>query len=241
MTALYIILAIFGVILILLFSRVGVILSYNTEKETDTLGVTVSYLFLRIKLMPNDKKIKLSDYTYKKVQKQKEKAQKKAAKKAAKESEKKALTQNNKNTEIKKDKNSAAKAPEKKKKTNIVKLIFDIRELIFEAIKAFPAKLRLDVARLRLKIGCEDAAKTAVTYGAVTEAVGAFLTLLECSPIKIKRGHSHDIMITPDFLSGKIDADIKIKVSIAPSAVLGIAWRFMIGFVKYKISTLKTK
>lgn len=238
MTVLYIFLAIAGIFAILLCSRVGVILSYNTEKETDALGVTVSYLFMRIKLLPNEKKVKLSDYTYKKVQKRKAKALfKEEKKKASKKDEQKEKKPNGKS-----DKNAkSAAAPTENKKTNVVKLLYDIKDLIFEVIKTFPTKLRLDISRLKLKIGCDDAAKTAITYGAVTEAVGAIITLLESSPIKTKRGYGHEIMVTPDFLSGKIDADVKIKISIAPSAVLGIGLRFVFGFIKYKLSNLKTK
>ncbi len=254
MIVLYIILGILALITVLLCHRVGIIVSYNSEKEEDAVGLTVSYLFMRIKLLPKNNRVKLSNYTYKKVQKREAKARLKAEKKAeadrlkkeqkeAEKAKKKADREAAKKAKKKKNKSKkppqSAPAPEEKKKTNAVKLIWDIKELIFDVIKRFPHKLRLDISRLRLRIGCGDAATTAVTYGAVTEGVGALITLLECSAIKTVRGHGHDIMIVPDFISGKIDADIKIKLSIAPSAVISLGMRFIWGFIKYKISSIK--
>lgn len=229
MIALYIIFAVLAVFLILLFSRAGITVSYNTKKAPDSVKLYVSYIFFKIAIFPKNEKIRLSDYTYKKSEKRKNKAEKKEKKK-----------KDTSNTASHTSPNSAKKAKQKKK-TDTVRILIDIRELIFDTLKAFPGKLRLDISRLHLNVGCENAASTAITYGAVTQAVGTVLTLLEESPVKIKRGHKYDVMITPDFVSGKTDANIKIKFSIRPASVISIGLKFIVGFFKYKLSKTETK
>ncbi len=241
MTALYIIAAIIGVILLMLHSRVYINFKYNTAAE-DSLYVSISYLFLKIPVIPKkEKKVRVRDYTYKKAQrrikktaeaeeKKKLKSQKKAeAKKASAPS-----AQESDNTKI----DNVGK--KKKKKEGVVSAVYEIREIIFDILKRFPSKFRLDVNRLHVRVGAADAAKTAITYGVVTEAVGALVTLLEeCS--FLRRGHENDVMITPDFCSGTIDADVFVRLSIKPASVLALAFRFIRGFISHKVSSTITE
>lgn len=246
MTALYIFAAVVCVLLILLYSRVCVTVRHDTSGG-DEPEIYVSYLFFKFGISPKKKKkVNLRDYTYKNFQKSEKKrlkkerlkAEKAKAKAEKKETEKKAREQARQAAKAaKKAPSGASGAPsapseEPKKKKNVVAFIWEIKDLIFDALKRFPTKLRLDVSRLKLRIGGKDAATTAITYGAVTEAVGALLVVLE-SFMKVRRGHENEIEIIPDFTSGKIDADVLIRVSISPAGVLSVVFGFIKGYIAH--------
>ncbi len=233
MPVLYTLAAIFGVLLLLLHSRVYVTFAYRTDDKA-SLSMDLSYLFFKLRLIPKkEKKVRIKDYSHKSLQKKKRREEKKAEKEKAKSAKKEAA----KKTPAPKSGAAGEKKPEeepKKKGKNVVFAILEIRDLIFDAIGRFPGKFRLDVNRLIINVGGKDAAATAVTYGIVTEAVGALLTLLETG-MKMRRGSVNDIMITPDYLSGRIDADVKIRLSIKPASVLEIALRFVVGYLSRMI------
>lgn len=242
MIALYIILAIVGVVMLLLHCRVYVNVAYSTDKDAE-LSLSVSYLFIRIPILPKkEKKVRLHDYSYKNYQKRKKKEAAKAER-AKKKAELKAAKKTAKKNGNPKDANTAGNSvstPAKKKKKSVVYIIYEIRDLIFDFLIRFPSKFRLDVNRLKIRVGGADAATAAITYGVVTEAVGALLTILEeCS--FLRRGREHEIMITPDFHSGAIDADINIRLSIKPASVLALAFRFVKGFVSRQITVFIRK
>lgn len=194
----------------------------------------LSYFFFKLRLIPKkEKKVHIKDYSYKNLQKKKRREEKKAEKAKAEKAKKAAVKK--KTAEGDSGSGSKEASPKQKKKSkSVVSAILEIRDLIFDAVSRFPGKFRLDVNRLIISVGGKDAAATAVMYGVVTEAVGALLTLLE-SGIKLRRGGVNDIMITPDYLSGRIDADVKIRLSIKPASVLEIAFRFIIGYISKKI------
>ncbi len=255
MIGLYIFAAVLCVLLILLYSRVRVTVKHDTASGEEP-QITISYLFLRINLSPKaPRSVDLRDYTYKRFQKAEKKrlkAEARAAEKAKikeekKEAAKKAKAEakaaakkakkDAKNAPATQNRADSAKKPEKKK-TGVIPLIWDIKHLIFRVLVKFPTKLRLDVSRLHLRVGGKDAATAAITYGAVTEAVGALLAVLD-SFMKVKRDCKNEIEIVPDFLSGKIDADIHICVSIAPAGVLSVVFGFIGGLIAHFIKKIK--
>lgn len=236
MIALYIILAVVGVILLLLHCRVYVNVAYKTDGDAE-LSLSLSYLFLKIPLMPKkEKKIRLRDYSYKNYQKRKKKETEKARRAKKKADEKAAKKKANKSASSTDTSKTKTEASAPKKKKSVVYVIYEIRDVIFDVLKRFPSKFRLDVSRLKIRVGGSDAASAAITYGVVTEAVGALLTILEECSFMRRRAREHEIMITPDFCSGKIDADVKIRLSIKPASVLSLAFRFIKGFISRRLS-----
>ncbi len=220
MIVLYILAAVVGVIALLLLCRIYVSFSYCGG----SIVMYVRYAFLRIRLMPSKEgKIKLGSYTYEKVKK------KAAEKRAPKKKERK--TEPKKKTAVKK--NQAADIGGNEAKKNAVAMLFELREIIFDVLKRAPGKLRLEIKRLRLSVGAGDAASTAVTYGAITQAAGAALTLAEeHADVRIKRDA---VMIVPDFLSGKIDADVSVRLSVRVGSIAALGVRFVINFLKLKV------
>lgn len=227
--ALYIAAAVIGVITILFMCRIYVIFSYCDDCDNcddgaeGALSVTVRYTFWRMRLVPSPGgKIKLGDYTYEKTHRKKDgkKEKKKPQQKRTK----------------KKDsgKRQAVGEESEAKKKSAISMLIEMREMIFDLLKRVPGKLRLEIKRMNITVGAADAAATAITYGVVTQAVGAVLTLAEeHADIRIKRGC---VMITPNFLSGKISADAKAKLSVRIGSIVGLALRFLLNFIKFKMS-----
>lgn len=229
MIVLYIIAAVIGVFAILFWCRIHISLAYDGSD----IAMSVRYTFLRIKLLPRKpKKIKLRDYTYKKIQKKK-KAEKKADKKKA--AKKKSRKSGKKKT--KQAHTTGAAAEGGKKKSSTAKLLYDLRHAVLELLIKFPGKLRLVIKRLYITVGAEDAAKTAITYGTVTQAVGTFLTLAQKkADVRVKE---NAVMVSYDFILGKIVPDIDATLSIRVGSILRLAIRFFFDFLKVILSQNK--
>ncbi len=77
------------------------------------------------------------------------------------------------------------------------------------------------IKRLHISIGTDDAAKTAILYGAVSQSVATLLELVNSgyTPVKYKDGA---VAVIPDYLSGKSEAHIDLSVSVAPMRALMI-------------------
>ncbi|MCD7776280.1 MAG: hypothetical protein LUH54_02785 [Firmicutes bacterium] len=224
MTALFIILGIALIIFVLLFCRVHICVSYNTA-STNAIRLSLLYLFLKLRLLPKKTKPpKLSDFSYKKTHPSKKKGSR--ADEQKKKKKKKSDTSKSPKKESKKTQGGAEEKEEES--SSILSIITRISDIIADIIKRFPSKLRLDISCFRLYVGGKDAASAAVTYGAVVQAVGALVTLLERSPIDTHRPKHENYVIEPDFLSGKINADIKMTLSIRPASVLHLGLSLLI-------------
>lgn len=216
MTAVYIIGGIVIFFTILLVNRIYINVSYKGGDDGgdsgdggDSAGIFVSvrYLFVKIKLSPKkEKKIRISDYTYKKTHKNKTASKKKAAKAKTSVMEKSSGHEN---------------------KLSALGSVSEIKEIVLRLLSMFFKHLRIDIKRIHISIGCGDAAATAITYGVVTQAAGALLTVLD-EIVNIKRGMRTEVEITPDFLQPKITADIRLRFSISCAGALALFFKFII-------------
>lgn len=215
MTALYITLGVLLAVCALLFARIKIKISYNTvssSEDQDEIRLSVTYLFVKLKILPaKEKKIRLRKFTYKKTHPKKKKAEKTAAE-GKKKKKASAASQSKKGV--------PEKEAEAENTGGIVRIISQISDIISDVIGRFPSKLRLDISRFYLSVGGRDAMLTAVTYGAAVEAVGAVLTMLECSPVDTRRPREESYRIEPDFVSGKIRADIRLALSIRAGSLI---------------------
>ena len=222
MTALYIVAAVAALLCAILFARIKLVFELDGD-----MSLRVSYLFLNIRLVPSPTgKIKLGDYTYEKTHKQKK--NKKSAKKTSKKSgtSKKQIAKGEPQT----DSTSSGGA---------VKLLYELRDVIISTVKRVPGKLRLNIYRLYIDVGGSDAAVTAVTYGVVVQAVGAVLALAESyADVRVAK---NAVMILPNYISGKLAASVKVKLSVRVASVLGLGLRFIFGFIKVKMSQADTQ
>lgn len=85
--------------------------------------------------------------------------------------------------------------------------------------------------KLRLTVGGEDAAQTAIRHGALCGAVFPALAALEGS-MRVRR---REVQVTPDFVYGESRANLDLRVSAMPLRLLCAAIGLMLGFVGYTL------
>ena len=191
----------------------------------DELSLKVSFLGIKLFALPKKpKKYKISDYTLKKIAKR----DKKKAKKEAKKAEKKKIKQAQK-----KKKKSEKKKPtkeEKRVKKATRPAISDMADLFLRLIKLFFSKFfarfHFHVAKIRIRVGSDNAAKTAMLHTAICGSLKPLLIILD------KHSNLHgmkraDIDISPDFLGEKIEFDVDLGFSMSLGALLGVLLRVL--------------
>ena len=86
----------------------------------------------------------------------------------------------------------------------------------------FERHLHIKLTRLRLTVGTDDAAKTAVLYGLVSQSVAYILEILS-RVVNLKYTSDSDVQVNADFLSEKFAADVKIAISMRVWLLFDIA------------------
>lgn len=192
--------AIFVVILLLSLGRVTVIFDYK-----DDLILTVKYLFIPIMKIPADKPKK-----------------EKKPKKAKKSSKKTTEPENSEKTE------------EKPKKKPALADILEVAKLAVNSVGKPLKKIikRTIIAHLSLNIsvGGEDAAKTAISFGATNFAVGSALGWLDTF-FTLKK--PDDINITADFASEETKIDCYCEIKLVLAAGIAFFFTFVGRAIKY--------
>ena len=202
-----------------MFIRAKVVLVYNGD-----LSVTLKVLFLRFRLHPKPlSDINVKDYSPKKIEKRRLKAKKKAEKKALKKAKKN-------------EKKAAADGGQKKKKytfSDIMTLISTVKEIVVALTKSFFGYLRVDVARLDIVVATDDAAKTAMVYGAVYQAVSYILAIFD-KITTVKYEKDSYVSVRADFLREKFYADINVTYSLRVGQLIKILIKTAYSYLKSK-------
>ena len=184
-------------------------------------------LFIKIKILPKKKKKGPHSMSEKKAHKIKQKLLEKQKKKKLKQQQKKQEKEAKKH-----DKEHGVK--EKKSLSDILDIIGMVKNIVSVVIKRFFKHLRVDVARLKIKIATGDAATTALAYGAVSQAAMYLFTVL--APVKgFSFPKEKDTDISCDYLSDTTTIDIKISFSIRVWHVFHIGFGALGEFIKHKI------
>lgn len=124
----------------------------------------------------------------------------------------------------KKDSNVPQKTENLKKKhkkksfSDIIDTLIDVLDLVKAIFKEFLRYAKLKVSFLDLKIATEDAANTALLYGAASTAVYTAMEFLD-SFITLKKSYKK-IAVYPDFAGTETKVSLKIIISIKPIHVL---------------------
>ena len=228
MTALWILCGVIAFFALILFIPLGVEFSYDGE-----IAVAVRVLCFRYRVIPKKKKkIKLRKFTKKRFErmlaKEKKKEEKKAAKKAKKAADK---------AEKAAKEEAAAKESKKadKKKEKAAKLISDMwkmRSLIFRTVRRFIGHVRTERMRVRLVIGSDNAATSALIYGAASNVAVDMQEILR-TQTDLRR--ECEIEIGVDFTSDTTVADVYAHIAVTLANVLATALAFIFGFLKHKI------
>lgn len=164
-------------------------------------------LFFKIKFFPRDKNNKKS----KKSSKKKEKP-KKQKKKTSEKTESKGTP-----------------------KLKIVDYIYIIRDVSRAFFGRFAKHLHIKLAKIYIRVATDDAAQTAILYGAVSQALACLLEVLD-SVTNLDKIEKAEIDVEPDFLSEKTDAKINITYSLRVIGILDIGIKTLIRFLKAKAS-----
>ena len=160
----------------------------------------------------------------KKAEKIREKARKKAKKKREA-----ALAKE----EAKRKKKEAAKEKPKKSMSEILDTITMVRSIAAEVIRRFFKHLRIDVARVHVKVATGDAATTAVAYGAACTALNILLPVL--SEVKnFSMPREKDFSVEPDFLGDTPTLDVKISFSLRVWHLFHVAFGALAKFLAHR-------
>ena len=204
--------SIFVFILLLTLGRVKIIFDYK-----DDVIFKVKYLFIPLVTIPATKP----------------KKQKPPKKKKSK-----------KNTETAEEKTEDEKPDEEKKPKKKVSLA-DIFEVLKLALDSLGKPLRRILKRtifahlaLRISVGGEDAAKTAIKFGLVNMAVGNALGWLDTF-FTLKK--PDDINITADFQSEETKIDCYCEISLVAAAALAFVFTFIGRAIKYYFTHNRTR
>jgi hypothetical protein len=217
MTGLWIALGIFAFFFLIFIIPIHVMVGL-----TDNVSVMVRVLFLKIPILPKEKKKKSKDKDKKK--KPKEKKKKKKEKPDKKEKKKK---------KDKKNKN-------KKNISDIVGLVQVLLDTVVALFKRLGRNFKIRVHAYEICVASEEAAKTAVMYGAVkTLSETIFLRLEDSINFKIVKGAPMGVYA--DFLEEKFKANVKIDFSISIAGVFGVLFAAIFKFIGSFIKMLLNK
>ncbi|MBO5938323.1 MAG: DUF2953 domain-containing protein [Clostridia bacterium] len=219
MTALIVLGAILLFFVFLLSLKATITIAY-----ADEVTLSVRVLCVKIKILPKKAKKGPRSMSKKKAEKLRTKARKKAQKKREA-----ALAK----AEAKKQKKEAAKQKPKKSMSEILDIISMIRSIAAEVIRRFFKHLRIDVARVRVKVATGDAATTAVAYGAACTALNILLPVLsEVKNFSLPR--EEDFCVEPDFLGDTPTLDVKLSFSLRVWHLFSLAFGALSKFLKHQ-------
>ena len=201
MLALYIIGGIVLFFALILSLKATITIAYRDE-----VALSVRVLFIKIPILPaKEKKPGPHSMSAKKAQKIKQALRKKQQKKAEakqKKAEKKAAK-----------KEQPKEEKPKKSLSDILDILSLVRKLLVKVVKTFFGHLRIDIARLKIRVATGDAATTAIAYGAITQAVNLLFPILE-SVKNFSLPRTRDIDIVADFTGEGIEADIEVSFKL---------------------------
>lgn len=217
MTALKIIGGILLVILLILFIPIRIRLKY-----TDELEVFVPVLFFKIPIFPRKTKLKpMSKKKYEKVlAKEAEKSTKKERDKVSKE----------------KKKNKPIKDAKKKKisLSDITSLVGEILDAVGAILSKVGGYLRVKIYALHILISSDDAAKTAITYGAVSGTLGTLFGILE-DRCHIKYARNAEAGVSCDYTCGSSELKCDVRFTFRIWQLISIAFNAFKKFISIKM------
>lgn len=124
---------------------------------------------------------------------------------------------------------------ELKQKPPLNETIKTVTELLGVFSRAFAKHLHVRLAKIYIRIGTEDAAKTAILYGAVSGAVTCLIDTID-SITSISSLRCSEISVEPDFLSDRSVARLNISLSLSVFGALAVLLKTLFRYLKLKIT-----
>lgn len=219
-------------IVIVLAVLIIILLSMNLKlhlKISDTATVVRAGVGpIVLKLVPQrKKKLRLKDYTYKNFHKRLEKEKKKTEKK------KKLTAEKKKTSELKQkvaEVSDSSNGSEEK--------LFSVSSVVELVTTEFPklsSRLHINIKKLSVTVGGDDAANIAITYGRLEALIGAMLALLD-ENTSLKPLNDGAVNVQADFLSPKTKLELDASVRISVLSILKTAFAALVWLIKNKSS-----
>ena len=164
----------------------------------------------------------------KKYLKAKKKAEKKAAKKLKKQKKKEAEKAKHKRQHQGDEKKK--KDPKKPTLSENLAFIFALLKALYRATNG---RFRLRIRRMHLLVGSDDAAKTAILYGAAVQGLSYILQWLQEHFIPIRRDEGA-MSVNADFVRCKTSADIDLCCSLKIRSAVAIGVKMLTAYLKEK-------
>jgi hypothetical protein len=190
-------------------------------------GIPFTLLSDAEKEIPGPKDLEHPEALLRRERRRQRRAEKRAEKKRLRAREKAA-----KRAEQKRTQRNDQPSPNLKEK---LEMILALLQLLY---RETGGKLRLRVRRLHLWVGTDDAAKTAILYGAVLQSATYLLQWIDTHLLRIDR-RDGAMTVEPDFVSGKCHADIDLTCSIRLYTALVIGIRMLLAFQREKAAAMR--
>lgn len=209
MVYLYILIGILAFFLLVLFIPVS--LGLTVKEQT---GLYVKIGFIKIGILPKKKKkLNIKKYTPKALQKKQEalkrKEEKKRLKKAKKKQKKKVSTTGKNKSKMAKIFSSPSEVPE---------FLSDAADLIVLLTSKFSRRLKVRILSCNIRIGSDNAAKTALLYGGICSGINALSAFLS-QFTRYDDKDMENVNVYPDFLYEKLECEIHIRISLRPGQI----------------------
>jgi hypothetical protein len=203
------------------------------------LSIRIAHI-IKIRILPRpEKKVKLSHYTKRKIAKRERKLQKQKQKALARQKSKAAAKKQKKLDKKARRDAERSGALEKEKKPSLIESVNLIASLLEVFFKKFFKYLKIKVARLNITVATDDAAKTAILYGAVSQTVSYIIALLHRYS-NLSETKNAQFSVNSDFCASKSSADVCLSFSIRVGQVLTLGLALLGRFLKSKSGLAKS-
>lgn len=205
MKAAVIVISVAALILLLCMSR----LHFSFE-STDGTTLSLRFLFVKISLYPKkQKKIRIRDYSLKKVKKRVRKAGEKKRSDKGKPTSKKEEKEGNDNKS-------------------------DIKTFIIACLKTvvrdFSRRVRTERLTLHITVSGKDAAEAALKFSAANQFASLLCTIID-EKLPMKNTNKRSIIIVPNYIGEKDEYKVKVTLSIAVGSIFISAVKILISYV----------
>ncbi len=180
------------------------------------------------------KKYKIGNYTKKKIAKRDRKAAIKAQKDEEKRLKKKALKEQKKKEKQQKKQQEQGQSGKSKLPPipDTIDMFIKVIQVLFSG---FFKRFHLHIDRLRISVGGKDAAQIALLYTAITNGIHPLLYFIEQNS-NLHGSKAENIEISTNYLSDKIEADVRLRASMR---VGGLLWSLLKAAIHFAIEWVK--
>ena len=219
MPALIIIFSIIVLLALLLSLKITLRITYE-----DSLRVYLKVFFVKTRLYPSKKKEKKYPHSMskRKAQKIKDSLQKKSKPKKKKKKEEKHIEKN-----------------------DLISIVSITTNFVKNFISTFTRAVRVKFSRMHITVASEDAATTAILYGAITQSVNVLFPLIDNIKNVKKLPSGKELSVRADFLTDKptvdIDINLYVRVGGALKALFSAGIRTFKKAVRDKIKELERR